>query len=71
MVLTLEGFSTHIAYDGRSAIETARRRQPDIIVLDICMPDLSGLEVAKSDASCGLIRRLATQSWSAIRLSRP
>jgi DNA-binding NarL/FixJ family response regulator len=34
------------ARDGRTALEAARTLQPDVIVLDISMPGMSGLEVA-------------------------
>jgi PAS domain S-box-containing protein len=33
------------AYGGREAIETARRDRPDLIVLDLMMPDVSGFDV--------------------------
>jgi len=33
--------------DGRTALEAADRLQPDVIVLDISMPGMGGLEVAK------------------------
>lgn len=35
------------ADDGKQAIEQARTHQPDIVLLDIAMPGLSGLEVAE------------------------
>ncbi len=38
---------TELANGGRQAIEKIRRRQPDIILLDVDMPDLSGLRVAE------------------------
>ena len=36
-----------IASDGRSALETTLRLKPDVVVLDISMPGLSGIEVAR------------------------
>src|SRR6185503_18077324 len=33
--------------DGRSAIEAARRLKPDLVVLDIMLPELDGFEVAR------------------------
>jgi DNA-binding NarL/FixJ family response regulator len=38
------------AEDGRSAIEAARRLGPDIVLLDVQLPDLDGFEVASQIA---------------------
>jgi DNA-binding NarL/FixJ family response regulator len=35
------------ASDGRAALELANRLQPDILILDLMMPEMSGLEVAE------------------------
>lgn len=43
--LQLEGFRTLMAYDGETAIQKARSEKPDLIILDIMMPDLGGTEV--------------------------
>jgi DNA-binding NarL/FixJ family response regulator len=39
--------------DGRSALAAARALRPDVIVLDISMPGMSGLEVAESLRAAG------------------
>ena len=44
--LQAAGYDTRVAHDGRSGIEAARAFQPHAIVLDVMMPELSGLEVA-------------------------
>ena len=36
------------AYSGREAIDTARRELPDVIVLDLMMPDVSGFDVVEA-----------------------
>ena len=37
---------THVA-DGQAAVDVAERDQPDLIVLDIMMPNLNGIEVLR------------------------
>ena len=46
-LLTLSGHETAVAGDGRSALETARRFRPDVILLDIRLPDIDGYELAR------------------------
>ncbi len=40
-----EGYRVHEADCGRKALELAERLRPDLIVLDILLPDMSGFEV--------------------------
>ncbi|MEW5870526.1 MAG: response regulator transcription factor [Chloroflexota bacterium] len=42
--LTAEGFRVVLAEDGRQALYAARREKPDLILLDIMMPEMSGYE---------------------------
>ncbi len=42
-----EGYNVIIAYDGQSGINKAVDEQPDIILLDIMMPGMSGFEVCE------------------------
>ena len=46
------------ARNGKSALEAARALQPDVIVLDISMPGMTGLEVAASLRKGGLTAAL-------------
>ena len=41
------GFAVLTAADGPSALETVRRRHPDLVVLDIGLPGLDGLDVTR------------------------
>ena len=42
-----EGYSVLAATDGVKALESARRGKPDLIILDIMLPELDGLEVCR------------------------
>ncbi|MBQ0849431.1 response regulator transcription factor [Streptomyces sp. BH-SS-21] len=45
--LRLGGFEVILAEDGRAAMESLGRTPPDVVVLDVCMPGLSGIEVCR------------------------
>lgn len=42
-----EGFQTIIALDGRQAVEKFHSEQPDILLLDVMMPQMDGFEVCR------------------------
>lgn len=46
-LLKLEGHDTHIAKDGREAIELVRQLHPSIVLMDLGMPSVDGFEAAK------------------------
>lgn len=43
--LTKEGYEVSIALDGEAGLEKAKTEKPDIILLDILLPGISGFEV--------------------------
>ncbi len=45
--LTYEGYIVDVAYDGQSGLEQAEREPPDLVMLDVMMPGLDGLEVCR------------------------
>jgi DNA-binding response OmpR family regulator len=45
--LQKEGYSVEAVGDGRSALDTARRLKPDLLVLDIMLPGMDGFEVCR------------------------
>ena len=45
--LEREGFEVHEAPDGHTAIEVARRVEPDVVLLDWMLPGLDGMEVLR------------------------
>jgi DNA-binding response OmpR family regulator len=46
--LEKQGYRVETAGEGRAALETARRLKPDLIILDIMLPGLDGIEVCKT-----------------------
>lgn len=52
--LEREGFEVHIATDGISGLEQFRHVSPDLVILDLMLPGLSGLDV------CRLVRSEST-----------
>lgn len=41
------GYETRVAYDGLSALDAARTHLPDVILLDLGMPELDGIHLAR------------------------
>jgi PleD family two-component response regulator len=54
--LTLEGFDVELVHDGEAALRSASANPPDLIVLDVMMPVMDGVEV---------VRRLRAQAATA------
>jgi CheY-like chemotaxis protein len=46
MILSRSGFSTMTAYDGAKALELAKNRRPDLLISDVMMPGMTGIELA-------------------------
>lgn len=57
--LRLRNYDTHVATDGEAALEDIRRERPDVVMLDLHIPGMSGLEILTkikaNDASIDVI----------------
>jgi DNA-binding response OmpR family regulator len=47
LYLEREGFGVVTAYDGRAALEAAARGRPNLVILDLMLPHLDGIEVCR------------------------
>jgi diguanylate cyclase (GGDEF)-like protein len=47
MSLRVEGYDVAVAHDGLAALQLVRSYQPDLMILDVMMPELDGIEVLR------------------------
>jgi DNA-binding response OmpR family regulator len=45
--LTRDGFTTQVALDGEHAVQLARSGRPDVVILDLMLPGIDGVEVCR------------------------
>jgi two-component system cell cycle response regulator DivK len=67
LLLEQAGFTVVPAVNGKSGVDMARREAPDLILLDIQMPEMDGYEVAailKSDPVLALIPIIGVSSFA-------
>ena len=65
--LELDGYVVDVAADGLTALDKARREQPDIIFLDIRLPKLDGLsvlEALRQEPSTARIPVVILSNWN-------
>lgn len=53
-----EGYDVARAYDGRAALDSVRRAVPDAVLLDLLLPDISGLTVGQTLRADALTSRV-------------
>jgi two-component system, OmpR family, alkaline phosphatase synthesis response regulator PhoP len=46
--LEKEGFLVETAENGKQALEKAKKNQPDIVLLDVMMPEMDGIETCRT-----------------------
>ena len=66
-LLQVSGYSTIEATDGTQGVELARTKSPDLILMDVQMPKMDGLEatrILKADATTSSIPVLALTSYA-------
>ena len=69
--LDSRGYHVLQAANGKVAIQTARREKPQLILLDIRLPDLNGVDVVKELRKFSRTKRVPIVVWSAEYGSSP
>lgn len=68
-LLEREGFAVALAVNGKQALEAARQTKPDLVVMDIQMPEMDGYETAerfKSDPNLAAIPLVGVSSFAMV-----
>jgi CheY-like chemotaxis protein len=71
-LFTLEGYETEIAVNGQEGLDKLQNFKPDVILLDIMMPTMNGLEMLdklKADPATATIPTVVLTNVSDIRIS--
>jgi two-component system cell cycle response regulator DivK len=67
LLLEHAGFTVVVLPNGKTAVETVRREAPDVVLLDIQMPEMDGYEVAailKRDPVTALVPIVGVSSFA-------
>ena len=70
VMLEKEGFRAIFAADGKTGLQEAMTARPNLIVVDLRMPGLSGVDVSKSLRNAGVQTPLIVLAPSATRSTR-
>ena len=62
--LTAAGYASAMAADGASCLHLARTELPDLILLDLMLPDMSGIDVLRQLKSNPMTRRIPVVMFS-------
>jgi len=65
--LIYEGYDVITAADGAEALTRAREREPDLVILDVMMPGIDGLEVSKRLREAGSVPILMLTAKGTVR----
>ena len=64
--LIYEGYQVDVAHDGEAALDTARADHPDLVVLDVMLPGMDGVEVCRRLRAAGDIAVLMLTARDAV-----
>jgi len=62
-LLTVKGYAVVTAASGQEALDKINREQPDLVLLDVVMPEMSGYEVCRKIREIPETRTLPVVIW--------
>ncbi len=68
--LESEGYEVNPAFDAKSGLESIRQTRPDLVLLDVMLPDISGYEVLRSLKQDPLTKAIPVMMLTAKGLER-
>lgn len=70
MKLEVDGFSALIVNDSTKAMEEIKKQKPDLILLDLVMPDVDGWQILKLLKQEPSLSKIPVYAWSNITLKK-
>jgi len=67
MLLSLDGYDVHLVEDGMEALEYLKDNTPDLVILDVKMPKVSGVEVCRRMKRISRLRDIPVVMLTALR----
>ncbi len=58
LILEKEGYEVHIISDGGAALQWVRENKPDLVLLDVLMPDVDGFEICRQIKAADSLKRI-------------
>jgi two-component system cell cycle response regulator DivK len=68
--LSRRGYRVLLAMDGRRGLELARQERPDLVMMDVQLPDMSGLEATRALKSGNATRHIPVLVTTAFLIDR-
>ena len=68
-ILESQGFNVDTAYSGATGLELAYKNNPDLILMDVQMPNMSGTEAMRTLKTNGIMRKTPVLAVTALAMN--
>lgn len=70
MKLEVDGFAAPVVIDSAKALEDIRKEKPDLILLDLVMPDVDGWQILRQIKQEPALSKIPIYAWSNITMKK-